>query len=553
VQSRTVSRWLVSVAVLASAVPASAQIALAPPPHIQTLDVSLIRGSIVATGRVVDFQQVPGKTDNWRATVLVSETLRGRPNATLTVEVGRLRSRGDVPVRTETIIDAWLRSWALLLIAVPADSAAAPVIIDLSDPELAVMTADLELLRTPDAVVDAAKDIIRRTPAVATPATFSVAVEVTKVAGTPVDTRVRYSSPADFLFADVPVDARLERRAREALGAAERQRRLNAIEALGLFKSASNIALLRELLDDEDWRDTYSFWGRDRTMRRIQYNDIRRQAYTTLRRMGVDVREPDTKRPPDPDSEVVAVALDDGVVTSGDVRTLTRYPNLEHLYLSAQTLSEDDWAVVFGLRSLRALFLEGSNISDAGLARLSTMPSLGYLGLGNTRITDAGLMALAAVPSLKKIDLGQGVTEAGVAALRQRRPDIEAREDEFAFLASLRPRRIERPFVQARNYLLPVEATAAAAGVRAYTLIFPKETAGQVESALARELPPRGWSPTPRTASVYRYRREGAPVPLSTGAQVVDQVIINGLGGGDVTLAPGERAIVVAWNVDPTR
>ena len=284
-------------------------------------------------------------------------------------------------------------------------------------------------------------------------------------------------------------------------------------------------------------------------MRRIQYNDVRKEAYTVLRRLGVKVEEPETMRPNDPDAQVVAVPLDNGVATSRDVRELTRYSSLQDLYLTAQRLTDQDWAVVGQLRSLRALFLEGSNISDAQLARFAGLQNLEYLGLGNTAITDAGLLTLATMPRLKKVDLGQRVTEAGMAALRQRRPDMELRPDEFAFRAPLRPRREEQPFVQMRDhYLPPGNVSPAAAGLRVYVLIFPRETANQVDGLLQRELPARGWEAINHPG----YRRKGVPVMLGTTAHDVDQVNRNPA-GRDWHFAPppGERLIAIVRNVAP--
>ena len=520
---------------------AAAQMVLTPPPHIQTLELSLVQASTVVTGSVVDVQPKAGTVDNWLVTVAVTETLRGRQEARLTIESNR----------STPTVEGWRRTSAPLLISVPADRAVPATIVDLADPELAVMTADLMLLRTPGQVIDATREIVRAAPAASKPATFGVAFEATVVAGTSLDTRGRRSSlPAAFLFADVPVGPRLESYAREQLRAAERERRINAIQALALFTSPLNIDLLRPLLDDEDWRNHYFDSEQDRKMRRVQYNDIRKEAYAVLRRLGVKVEEPETMRPRDPDAQVIAVPLDYGLATSSDVRELVRYPNLEDLYLSTQRLSDEDWAVIGRLRSLRALFLEGSNISDAGLARLAGLQNLEYLGLGNTAITDAGLLTLATMPRLKKVDLGQRLTEAGMAALRQRRPDLDVRPDEFAFLAPLRPRREDQPFVQMRNSYLPLYSISPeAAGLRVYVLIFPKDAAGQVDELLRRELPAHGWEPT----GAPGYQRKGVPVVLGSMAHDVDEVFRNPYGQQwhYFTPPPGERLIVIVRNVAP--
>lgn len=520
-----------------------------PPPHIQTLDVRMMSAAVVAIGQVVDYQLNAER--KWDVRISVSEVLKGRAGSLLTVELAPSETRRRTTVATQTILAAWTQSAATLLLAVTPNQKGAPMVVELTDPELAVMTADLELLRTPEAVIAAAKAIIQQVPGVAPPPTFGLAVELRRVVDTPLDTRSGYSMSSNFLFADVPVDARLEARARGRIEAGERERRINAVQALGLFRSPANITLLRPLLDDEDWRDTFVESDGGRLLRQIQYNDIRREVYAVLRRMGAAVSEPETSRPRERDDQVIAVALDERPVTSGDLRELDRYANLECLYLASQMMTPDQWAAVGRFSGLRELYLEGSNVSDAGLAGLSVLHRLRYLGLGNTGITDAGLQALAAFPGLKKVDLGQGVTPDGVAALRRARPDITVREDEFAFLAPLRPRRVDQPFARMRNFFVGSVRTPDASGFRVYGLVFPKETARQIDAVLARELPVRGWtSPLPPPAEP-RYRRESAPVVPDPGVRHEDQVLLRQGISGFPPVAPGERMIVVAMNVDP--
>ncbi len=51
--------------------------------------------------------------------------------------------------------------------------------------------------------------------------------------------------------------------------------------------------------------------------------------------------------------------------------------------------------------------------------------SIQTLGLGGTRVTDAGLAHLNGLKSLGRLVVGHGVTDAGVAAIRQALPTIE--------------------------------------------------------------------------------------------------------------------------------
>jgi hypothetical protein len=192
--------------------PAAAQMAPTPPPHIQTLDVRMMSAAVVAIGQVVDYQLNAER--KWDVRISVSEVLKGRAGSLLTVELAPSETRRRTTVATQTILAAWTQSAATLLLAVTPNQKGAPMVVELTDPELAVMTADLELLRTPEAVIAAAKAIIQQVPGVAPPPTFGLAVELRRVVDTPLDTRSGYSMSSNFLFADVPVDARLEARAR---------------------------------------------------------------------------------------------------------------------------------------------------------------------------------------------------------------------------------------------------------------------------------------------------------------------------------------------------
>jgi hypothetical protein len=520
--------------------PASAQMAIVPPPPVQSLDVPIMTAGTVVTGWIEDFQPSPSAASTWITTIAVNEILRGDRRDRLTVPI--LVDRSVMERRQQTS--------ARLLIAATAEGSSRPTVIDLSDPELAVMTADLRLLRTPDEVLQAARAIVGRTPSPRKPDTFGVPVDATRLEGTPLDNRKNQYLRSDFVFVDVPVDDRLERRARDALEAAEPLRRRNAAEALRHFPGQATIDLLTPLLEDDGWEDQYR--DRDNTFLHSQFNNVRRAAFATLRGLGAKVEEPPSLRPQNPDEQVMSVALDTARATPADIQNLRRYPNLTYLYLAGRSLTIDEWAMVGQLRTLEGLFIEGSNISDSTLPLLSDLHALRYLGLGNTEITDTGLMALARFGRLTKTDLGQRVTARGIEALAAARPDILARPDEFAFLAPLRPRRVEQPFLETRNLLLPVgEPNPDAFGLRCYALIFPRETAGKVDELLGRELPPRGWKRVPHPG----YQRTGVPIVsrLSRIEHIVDEVTLNGRDWPLTAVARDERMIVISWNVDPSR
>ena len=76
---------------------------------------------------------------------------------------------------------------------------------------------------------------------------------------------------------------------------------------------------------------------------------------------------------------------------------------------------------------LRYLVTDGSaRVTDAGLLALGGLLELEMLDLEYAPVTDIGLQAIVGHPKLAWVDLGgTGVTTAGVAYLRERRPDME--------------------------------------------------------------------------------------------------------------------------------
>ena len=79
-----------------------------------------------------------------------------------------------------------------------------------------------------------------------------------------------------------------------------------------------------------------------------------------------------------------------------------------------------------GLSSLTFLDLQDSaGVGDDGAEHLSKLSSIQTLGLGGTNVSDAGLAQLSGLKSLGRLVVGRGVTNAGIAAIRQALPTIK--------------------------------------------------------------------------------------------------------------------------------
>ncbi|MGH7751293.1 MAG: hypothetical protein ACREN5_00620, partial [Gemmatimonadales bacterium] len=91
------------------------------------------------------------------------------------------------------------------------------------------------------------------------------------------------------------------------------------------------------------------------------------------------------------------------------------------------SLTESGLAAIATLQQLRTLRLDGMPVSARWLEKLKTLPHIERLTLqGCKRLTDDALPVLASFPALRSVDLkGTGVSETGVDALRQAKPNCQ--------------------------------------------------------------------------------------------------------------------------------
>ncbi len=121
----------------------------------------------------------------------------------------------------------------------------------------------------------------------------------------------------------------------------------------------------------------------------------------------------------------------------------------EIVELNLQDAGVDD-AVAADLAKLAAvvrLRLSRNAITDRGVALLSALPRIEHLNLyGNGGVTDASVDVLAGVGSLRRVDVWQtGMTEDGIARLRQRRPDLQVQGAAANALAGAAPAQLAPP------------------------------------------------------------------------------------------------------------
>ncbi len=123
-------------------------------------------------------------------------------------------------------------------------------------------------------------------------------------------------------------------------------------------------------------------------------------------------------------------------LTEVGLEVLRSLPNLTHLDVSGKQRTDSGlWFVgvtdigldpVASLARLEALNLSGTQTSAKGVDKLQALKHLARLDLhGAKRVADNVVPVLTAMPSLKWVDLYEtAITPAGLAALRQARPDL---------------------------------------------------------------------------------------------------------------------------------
>jgi hypothetical protein len=260
--------WLVSV-------PAHAQPLFG---RAESIESTVLNADIVVVGKLVTFGGEPvDETGRRPATIAVAETLKGEHGERLSLQL----------LHSVSVLTKWKQDAGLLLVAVQGDGPTGTRVIDLADKELAVLTADFTLLRKPEDVLRSARETILRLPGVKRIDTFRLQVPAATVAGTKWQT---YYQTGGYITLTVPVDERLEKRAREYIGSQSYRQREEGAQALRYFRSDENIARVKALLNDPGW--AYLKRAEENNGVEVRVYGIRQAAYDTLNYWGVKAKMP---------------------------------------------------------------------------------------------------------------------------------------------------------------------------------------------------------------------------------------------------------------------
>jgi hypothetical protein len=252
--------------------------------HAESIEATVANADLVLIGRITAFEggNPADEPKEYEVTIDVEETLK---EPIFTVESHRrLGVRVTLPA---SVLAGWKARASRLLVATDDHVPGATTMIELAA-DMEILTADLRLLRDPDAVVQAAKGTIRRMPAsVRRTHTFGLEVPHEVVAGT----RWRkYYGTGGHIILNVLVEGRLETRAQDYIRSDSYRKREEGVRALRYFKTEVNIARAKTLLNDPGW--AYVYHAQENKGVEVRIYGVRQEAYLTLKAWGVDVEKP---------------------------------------------------------------------------------------------------------------------------------------------------------------------------------------------------------------------------------------------------------------------
>ncbi len=379
--------------------------------HAESIECTVANADLVLVARLVEYgrsKQADGR-EGHEGTIDVEETLK--QDLFQEEPYQRLGVQLHYPA---SVLADWKDHSRRLLVALKEDGPDATTVIALAQESLEVLTEDLKLLRDPGAVIRIAKETVRRTPApVRRIHTFGLMVPREAVAGT------RWEglyATGGHLSLGVPVDERLERRAHDDIRSESYMRREEGVRALRFFRSEENVARAKSLLADPGWG--YRRHAEENMGLEVRVYGVREEAYRTLTSWGVRADKPVIREEVWRPDRVRQVVLSDARVTGADVDGLSRFENLQELYLRDVPASPDLLRRVARLNGLRSFEVGGAGVTDEGLEEIAALGELRHLSLRATKVTGAGLKALAGLKNLTTLDLSHsGVTDDGLEHL----------------------------------------------------------------------------------------------------------------------------------------
>lgn len=228
--------WLIPLLVCGLAVLAPSQACAQPlSPQTESIDSLVWNSDYVLIAKLEEFRarKDVGDHEGHDVTIAIMESLKQPP---LTETHARMSFHFPQP---ESLLADWKERKCRLLVAYDEYAPKSTTVIELTPSKVEVMTADFLLLREPEAVIKAAREVARRQPVgVKRIHTFKLHVPRDIVPGTKWE---RYYATGGHLVLSVPVDERLKKRAEAYIRTEEnRLKHYEGEQALQYFKSDEN-------------------------------------------------------------------------------------------------------------------------------------------------------------------------------------------------------------------------------------------------------------------------------------------------------------------------
>ncbi len=343
---------------------------------------------------------------------------------------------------------AWMKNRSRILVLVDSEPkqpflrGPRTTAIELGSADLQVPTADLTVLQDGEQVLANMRRTFQDLPPARAKGEFESTIDPEVFAAFP---PLRQQWNGRLV---VPMDERLEKRARLQLGSDRYDMRREGLRALGFFRSEENARLIEPLLADP-YTDLSHVAEMNLGIDVVSY-PIREQTYKILKGWGMaPAQEPELGRRVSRLATIESMEFL-GPVTDAGLETLLNAPKLRSLWIERrQSMTDAQFAIIGRLSGLKILTLYGvasdrrlklltglkkleyldvrlGPITDAGVATLTAFPRLRWLGLSNTRVTDACLKSVLEMPALQRLGVeSTKVSEAGVARLRRQRPNMQ--------------------------------------------------------------------------------------------------------------------------------
>lgn len=368
---------------------ASAQ--LAPSRGINSIDLTVLHSKTVAIGTVSKDQKFStlGSDPANDVRFSVMKTIKGDQSKELTI-----------PFRmTDEQIELHRLKGTKFFLTVPQPSQQGnSMVVNLSNSKLNLSRLDFTLIQTGD-------DLIRYSEAILQdklPENWKDTVELS-----PPNNEIGKNWSTAFVnngyrILYVPITPRLEAYALNLIASKGLKNRIEGLRRLRNFRSDSNIAVMKGLLQDPEF--TESVKAEDNFGFSRGTYPIRWEAFQNLRQWNVDTPSMESAVEVSRLSSLES-AMVTGTPTDEQLRHFLRAPRLSNLEFGLSKISPSQIEILGSIQSLTSLKLPVFCCNDASLAMLTKLTKLTTLKLDQNPITDLGLELLAAVSNLKEVSL----------------------------------------------------------------------------------------------------------------------------------------------------